>query len=566
MDARTTFRGAAVVVAMALLLPPTAAAQPHYPPDADLLVMLHYLVADGATPGIVMGILEAPGAPRVLSYGSGGPGAPPLGPGSVFEIGSITKTFTGTLLADMVARGEVALEDPVSVYLPPAVRVPSLGGREITLLDLATHRSGLPSLPDDFVPVDLADPYADYTVDRLYAFLSRHQLDRAPGAEAEYSNLGFGLLGHALGRAAGVSYRELLGERILEPLGMDRTGHVVDGEMAAWMTTGYKHGRAVPPWTTTEAFDGAGGLYSTAEDLLKYLAAHVGPPTTELERAMREAQRPRERFDDRWEVALGWWVKRSRDRTIVQHGGVSGGSSARIGFDPDQGVGFVRLTNTNAFPDDLGLSLLRSGPPLAVTQVDVPARILERYVGTYEFAPGVHFFVRLEPDGTLTTQGGPNTVRLRQYAESDSTFFLKRLPRRSAFRRDAAGVVDAMILDPDTRPRVMPKVSDDTPPPGIPRRQVLDLPLAPRDLVRYEGAYILDPDGRRLEARVYGEGGHLMARLVGGAVTRLLHQGDHVFLMDADTDNRVMFRVQGGRAQEITIQLGAAVIPGIRAP
>jgi serine-type D-Ala-D-Ala carboxypeptidase/endopeptidase len=416
------------------------------------------------------------------------------------------------------------------------------------------------------VPADLADPYADYTVDRLYAFLSRHELDRAPGAEAEYSNLGFGLLGHALARAAGVSYRELLRQRVLEPLGMDRTGHVVDGEAAAWLTTGYKHGRAVPPWTTTEAFDGAGGLYSTAEDLLKYLAAHVGPPTTELERAMREAQQPRDRFDDRSEMALGWRVERSGDRTIVQHGGVSGSHSARLGFDPDQGVGFVRLTNTNVFPDDLGLSLLRTGPPLDLAEADVPAAILGRYVGTYEFAPGVHFYVRLEPDGTLTAQGGRNTVRLRQYAESDSTFFLKRLPRRAAFRTDTTGAVDAMVLDPDTRPRVMPKVSDDTPPPGIPRRQVLDLPLAPGDMARYEGAYILDPDGRRLEARVYGEGGHLMARLVGGAVTRLLHQGDHVFLMDADTDNRVVFRVRGGRAQGITIQLGGAVIPGIRTP
>ncbi|HEX5726522.1 MAG TPA: serine hydrolase domain-containing protein, partial [Longimicrobiaceae bacterium] len=208
----------------------TAAAS-HFPPDADLQVMLQYLVDDGETPGIVLGILEADGSTRIFSAGSAGPGARPLGPRTTFEIGSINKTFTGTILADMVAKGEVALDDPVQKYLPEGVRVPSRNGRQITLLDLATHRSGLPRLPDNFTPADPTNPYADYSVEQLYAFLNHHQLRRDIGAEFEYSNLGMGLLGHALGRAAGTNVQTLIRQRILEPLGMRLTSYARDGEV-----------------------------------------------------------------------------------------------------------------------------------------------------------------------------------------------------------------------------------------------------------------------------------------------------------------------------------------------
>lgn len=548
------------LVALAPLLPCTGTAQAPFPADADLQVMLRYLVEDGATPGIVFGIVDGGGAPRILSHGTGGPGARPLGAGSVFEIGSITKTFTGALLADMVARGEVALEDPVSKYLPAGVVVPSRGGREITLLDLATHRSGLPGLPDNVLPGDLSNPYADYTIEALYAFLSGHELRRAPGAEAEYSNLGFGLLGHALARAAGTTYRGLLRERILDPLGMDATGHVVRGEATGALTRGHKHGRVVGHWSTTEAFDGAGGLYSSMADMLKYLAANVGPPRTDLERAMRDAHRPRGPFDERSEIGLGWRTERYDGATVVEHGGVSGGYSARIGFDPERGVGFVRLTNTTAFPDNLGLHFLVNGPPPEVAEVDVPGDLLHRYVGTYELAPGTHFFIRLEDDGTLTAQGGRNTVRFRMYADSDSSFVVKRVPARLAFPTGASGEVEAMALGS----RTLRRVSDDTPPPGLPRREVRDLPLTVTDIARYEGTYRVGAGEQTIEARIYGEEGELMARIIGGAVSRLLHQGEHTFLVDADTDMRVVFTVDGDRARGLTLHQRGTAVPGVR--
>src|SRR5262245_32121737 len=115
--------------------------------------------------GMGVGILE-PGDRRVVAYGKLDSGdARTLDGNTVFEIGSITKVFTSLLLADMVRRGEVALDDPVSKYLPGNVRMPRRGGREITLQDLATHTSGLPRLPSPFTPKNPANPYADYSVE-----------------------------------------------------------------------------------------------------------------------------------------------------------------------------------------------------------------------------------------------------------------------------------------------------------------------------------------------------------------------------------------------------------------
>src|SRR5450755_4071616 len=158
---------------------------------------------------------------------------------TVFEIGSITKVFTSLLLADMVERGEVKLDDPVSKFLPPTVTVPSRNGRQITLLDLSMQISGLPRLPDNMKPADAANPYADYDAAKLYEFLSRYKLTRDIGEKYEYSNLGVGLLGHALALKAGLSYEQLVRRRVLEPLGMTSTSVTLSDSQKKRLATGY---------------------------------------------------------------------------------------------------------------------------------------------------------------------------------------------------------------------------------------------------------------------------------------------------------------------------------------
>jgi CubicO group peptidase (beta-lactamase class C family) len=144
------------------------------------------------------------------------------GPGTMFELGSITKVFTSLLLADMVDRGEVRLDDPVAMYLPKGVVLPSRNGKQITLTDLATHSSGLPRDADNLDLMQV-NPLARYGPSQLYEFLARYTLSRDPGEKFGYSNLAVSLLGHALTLRAGKSYEELLRTRILEPLGMQDT-------------------------------------------------------------------------------------------------------------------------------------------------------------------------------------------------------------------------------------------------------------------------------------------------------------------------------------------------------
>ena len=166
------------------------------PPDSEIRkILVERVDAFHQGVGIVVGVIDPQGR-RIVAYGSLDKGDPrPLNGDTIFEIGSVTKVFTSLLLSDMVQRGEVALADPVAKYLPPEVKVPERGGRAITLVDLSTHTSGLPRMPSNFHPKDPANPYADYTAEQLFEFISSYQLTRDIGSQFEYSNLGGGLLG-----------------------------------------------------------------------------------------------------------------------------------------------------------------------------------------------------------------------------------------------------------------------------------------------------------------------------------------------------------------------------------
>jgi D-alanyl-D-alanine-carboxypeptidase/D-alanyl-D-alanine-endopeptidase len=227
--------------------------------------------------GIVVGVIDS-GGRRVAAYGDPGPGQPPLDASSVFEIGSITKVFTATLLADMVQRNEVALDEPVALLLPPAVRVPAREDRQIELVDLATQTSGLPRLPTNWRPEDPANPtMGDYTIDQLLEFLSGYRLTREIGSQYEYSNLGYGLLGHVLALRAKATYEELVNERILKPLGMTMSGISLTPAMKERFALPHDdRGDVVPIWDYG-ALVASGGICSTMTDMLAFAAANLDP-------------------------------------------------------------------------------------------------------------------------------------------------------------------------------------------------------------------------------------------------------------------------------------------------
>jgi len=334
-------------------------------PAADLDSILKNRVDEsGRAAGIVAGIVDKDGA-RFAARGRVALDSPKRPDANTFfEIGSITKVFTSLLLCDMVERGEVRLDDPVSRYLPPSVKMPSRGGREITLQDLSMHVSGLPRMPNNFRPADFANPYVDYTPQRMYDFLSGYTLRRDIGERYEYSNLGAGLLGLALARRLDTTYELAIRRRILDPLGMRDTSTRLSREQLNRLARGHSSSlRPVKNWDF-DAMAAAGAIRSTAADMLKFLAAHMGLEKTPLDAAMRRMRSVRRDTGvPHLKIALAWHIL-DQYGEIVWHNGGTAGYRAFAGFNPSTGKGVVVLCNTSADIDDIGRHLLDERYPV----------------------------------------------------------------------------------------------------------------------------------------------------------------------------------------------------------
>ncbi|MBC5809797.1 MAG: serine hydrolase, partial [Candidatus Eremiobacteraeota bacterium] len=250
-----------------------AIAQTNSAADAELATNIGSRVKDVTGVGIVAGTIVF-GSSNTIVAGSTG-GSASLDADTVFEIGSITKTFTATVLADMVRRGEVALDDPIEKYLPAGSTGPTFNGAHVTLLDLATQSSGLPRMPTNFAPANRDNPYVDYAQPQLYGFLGSYQLTRAPGSKYEYSNVGFGLLGQLLANRVKTTYEALVQARLLAILAMTSTGITLSPAMREHLAPGRDvDGNPAGNWDLG-ALAGAGAIRSSMRDMLKYLAANM---------------------------------------------------------------------------------------------------------------------------------------------------------------------------------------------------------------------------------------------------------------------------------------------------
>lgn len=303
--------------------------------------------------GIVVGMIDGNNI-TIVGHGRRGPDQSEAPDGNtVFEIGSITKVFTGILLADMIERDKVALDSPAAQFLPKSVKIPEFDDKSITLYHLTTHTSGLPRMPSNFTPADRTNPYADYSVEQMYDFLSNYTLTRAPGEKVLYSNLGVGLLGHILSKVAESDYETLVKNRITEPLGMTDTRIKLDSELKGRLAIG--HDSLLNPVSNWDipTLAGAGALRSTAIDMLKFLKANLDQDETELSKVMATTHQPRETM-----FGMGWVTTSKHDRTITWHNGGTGGYRSFIGFDKDRGRAVVVLSNTTNSVDDIGFHLL----------------------------------------------------------------------------------------------------------------------------------------------------------------------------------------------------------------
>jgi CubicO group peptidase (beta-lactamase class C family) len=299
---------------------------------------------------------------------------------TIFSIGSITKVFTTTLLADMVNKGLINLDDPIEKYLPPNVTVPQFNGNKITIEDLATHTSGLPEFPDNFCPSfdpaktavqdsiqyrkGLFDCAKDYGFDQLYQGLSNTTIQREPGSKVEYSTFGIGLLGHILTLKSNMSsFDRLLDHSILDVLGMNDTSFGLSEPQKSRLAVGHLNGQELPAFNMSSPLAPGGALHSTASDMLKFLSANMGLIKTKLDGAMQESHLIRHytgqvlpnnlQASDKNDntgvyVGLGWFIATNYGHEVIWHNGATvGGYNAYMAFNPTTQRGIVILCSTD---------------------------------------------------------------------------------------------------------------------------------------------------------------------------------------------------------------------------
>ncbi len=281
---------------------------------------------------------------------------------TVYEIGSITKLFTSLLLADMVVKKQLSLDDPISKFLPASVKPPAKNGKEITLRSLAIHTSGLPDMPTNLVVNGFSNPYAGYTLKEAYTFLSNYNLDRNIGSKYEYSNYGAALLGHILTLVAGSDYETLVKQRICGPLQMKRTSITLNPKQRKNIATGYdRYGKPVVSYLDFDVFEAAAAIRSTVNDLLIFASANLGLTKTSLDSAIKLSHTIQDTTGmANIDVALGWHTFNRYGQRLLWHNGQTGGFKSFIGLDLDKEKkrAIVMLSNGGNPIDDIALHVL----------------------------------------------------------------------------------------------------------------------------------------------------------------------------------------------------------------
>jgi D-alanyl-D-alanine-carboxypeptidase/D-alanyl-D-alanine-endopeptidase len=522
---------AVLTLSMAGVAVPASAPALAPPSNAAIQQLLDAQIHSDPGTGIIVGILDR-GRTTILKAGSSGT-ARPLDEHSLFEIGSVTKTFTATILADMVLHHEVDLDAPVEPFLPAGTHVPARNGKAVTFLTLATQHSGLPRMPDNMLqPKDPTDPYADYTWDKLAAFLGGYTLTRDPGATFEYSNLGAAVLGNALAGVARTSYSTVLQARVLGPLGMNETSVLPVSALAPALrervTVGHAPDDTVAPAWNFDSMAPAGAIRSSVSDMLRYVRCNLGagPLATDC----LFAQQPRDTLTGN-AIGLIWWT--GDVVPIVRHSGDTAGFHACVAVAPDHQRGVVVLSSGSIWAGPIAEYIIDAA--LTVPQTPLPITLapgaLDAYAGTYHNVD-TRNRNRIVRDGNgLTMQVDGLTQVLPIYPLGSDRFVRKTWAAQLTFTRDASGDVDTVRVRYNGR--LVTYVRDGKTPPATPAAFPPTVTLDDSVLAQYAGTYIFGADAT-FTVRTGGESG-LTVQLTGQPALPLYASAkDHFFLKIVD--------------------------------
>lgn len=317
-------------------------------------------VENGKHQALFVGIINGEDV-NYYYYGDTAKDENPIDENTIFEIGSVTKVFTTLILAEMAEKGELSLDDPIDKFLPEHIVTPSKNGKKITILDLATHTSGLPRFPDDFPILD-SDAMQEYDREKIYNYLSRVKIHRDIGSQYEYSNIGVSLLGHVISLQAGQSYEELVKTRISDKFGMENTCIKQCDKQRDQFAKPHSFGNQVDELNLSEDMVGAGEIRSSGKDMLAFLSYAMGLKESSLKSSFELAQTANHKIDDLLSVGLAWHITQDEDgRKIIWHNGATNGFASIIGFDPESNQGVVVLTNSMIPVDDIAVWLFQHG-------------------------------------------------------------------------------------------------------------------------------------------------------------------------------------------------------------
>lgn len=374
---------------------------------------------------------------------------------TVFEIGSITKVFTSLLLAKRVTENSVSINDPVSKLLPKYFRIPKKEEKEITLLHLSTHFSGLPRVPSNMGLKYSTNPYKEYSAYNMREFLSAYQLPREPGEKWEYSNLGVGLLGYSLGVKTGRPYKRLISTEITKPLNMKDTCFNLNPEQSSRFAQGYTADLNKTGHWDFDVMAPAGGLRSTASDMLKFATAFLrddGP----LQRAMVITIKhyTKTEIPDN-DMGLGWLIMKKNGYEIPWHNGGTGGFSSFLAINKQKNIAVVVLSNTatshSGVIDDIAGATIKYllgipyDPPKWKIEKKIKDGIIDGYAGNYELVSSQDSqgkqektektIINVKKAGNRLILHMDKKVKIMIYPESESIFFAKVLPMDIKFSR-----------------------------------------------------------------------------------------------------------------------------------
>lgn len=344
-----------------------------------------------------------------------GAATPRIGADSAFEIGSVSKTMTAALLAQLIEQGRASLDDPLASLLPEGTPVPTFDGQPILLRHVVTHTSGLPALPARMQVTDAADPYAALTPEALLASLGDVTLSRAPGSQFEYSNFASMLLSYAVARRAGQPLEALLQERLFAPLGM--TGaYLAQPPAQVRAAAGHlPNGDVTSAWTIPGDMAGAGGVRATLDDMVRYVQAQLGrAPDADAGPVLASLRATQQPVSQQPPMAMNWMIVPLAGRQVLMHEGGTGGFSSLVGFDPVQGRGVVVLSDTALTAlgglGGLGAHLLEPSMPVSPPRrlATPPEELVDALVGRWQLGPGLQVELARKGDGlTIHPVGQP---------------------------------------------------------------------------------------------------------------------------------------------------------------